>query len=143
MTTYEYATAPVRRKTTAGRTVVRWMTTTDHKIIGHLYFYTTFAFFLLGGAMALVIRAELWEPGLQFVDNPDQYNQLFTMHGTIMLLFFATPLVFAFANLVLPLQIGSPDVAFPRLNMFSYWLYALGGVIALFAGDQIIDWYLG
>ena len=67
---------------------------------------------------------------MQFL-SPEQYNQLFTMHGTIMLLFFATPIVFAFANLVLPLQIGAPDVAFPRLNAFSYWLYLFGATIAV------------
>ena len=65
--------------------------------------------------MALLMRAELARPGMQFL-SPEQYNQLFTMHGTIMLLFFATPIVFAFANFVVPLQIGAPDVSFPRLN---------------------------
>jgi cytochrome c oxidase subunit 1 len=80
--------------------------------------------------MALVIRAELVAPGLQVVDNPEQFNQLFTMHGTIMLLLFATPLFAGFANAIMPLQIGAPDVAFPRLNMFAYWLYLFGGLIA-------------
>ena len=106
------------------------MTTTDHKVIGNLYFITSFIFFLFGGVMALLIRAELVAPGLQIVDNPEQYNQLFTMHGTIMLLLFATPLFAGFANAVMPLQIGAPDVAFPRLNMFAYWLYLFGGLIA-------------
>ena len=113
-----------------GSTVVKWITTTDHKVIGNLYFITSFIWFLLGGAMALVIRAELLEPGLQLVDNPDQFNQLFTMHGTIMLLLFATPLFAGFANALMPLQIGAPDVSFPRLNMFAYWLYLFGGLIA-------------
>ncbi|MCE0488038.1 cytochrome c oxidase subunit I [Ornithinimicrobium sp. EGI L100131] len=110
--------------------MVTWMTTTDHKVIGNLYFITAMAWFMLGGLMALVIRAELFVPGLQVVDNPDQYNQMFTMHGTIMLLLFATPLFAAFANALMPLQIGAPDVAFPRLNMFAYWLYLFGGLIA-------------
>ena len=101
--------------------------TTDHKLIGRMYLVTSFAFFMIGGVLALLMRAELARPGMQFL-SPEQYNQLFTMHGTIMLLFFATPLVFAFANLVLPLQIGSPDVAFPRLNAFSYWLYLFGAL---------------
>ena len=79
--------------------------------------------------MALVIRAELARPGLQIV-NDEIYNQLFTMHGTIMLLLFATPLFVGFANAIMPLQIGAPDVAFPRLNMFSYWLFLFGGLIA-------------
>ena len=103
---------------------------TDHKTIGLMYLATTFAYFLIGGFMALLIRGELARPGLQFLSN-EQYNQLFTMHGTIMLLLFATPLVFGFANLVLPLQIGAPDVAFPRLNAFSYWLYLFGAFIVM------------
>ena len=86
--------------------------TTDHKVIGRMYLVTSLAFFMIGGLLALLMRAELARPGMQFL-SPEQYNQLFTMHGTIMLLFFATPLVFGFANLVLPLQIGAPDVAFP------------------------------
>ncbi|HKJ11207.1 MAG TPA: cytochrome c oxidase subunit I [Ornithinimicrobium sp.] len=113
-----------------GRLFVKVITTTDHKVIGNLYFVTSFIFFLLGGVMALVIRAELFVPGLQVVTNPEQYNQMFTMHGTIMLLLFATPLFAGFANALMPLQIGAPDVSFPRLNMFAYWLYLFGGLIA-------------
>jgi cytochrome c oxidase subunit 1 len=113
----------------SGSMFLQVLRTTDHKLIGRMYMVTSFAFFLLGGLMALVMRAELARPGTQVL-SPEQYNQLFTMHGTIMLLFFATPSVFAFANLVLPLQIGSPDVAFPRLNAFSYWLYLFGAVVA-------------
>jgi len=82
-------------------------------MIGNLYFVTTFAWFMIGGLLALLIRAELVSPGLQVVDDKLQFNQLFTMHGTIMLLLFATPLFAAFANAIVPLQIGSPDVAFP------------------------------
>src|SRR3954463_13707119 len=113
-----------------GEAVVRILTTTDHKLIGHMYLVTSFAFFLIAGVMALVIRAELAEPGLQIV-NEEVYNQLFTMHGTIMLLLFATPLFVGFANEIMPIQIGAPDVAFPRLNMFSYWLFLFGGLITL------------
>ncbi|WP_300539977.1 cbb3-type cytochrome c oxidase subunit I [uncultured Nocardioides sp.] len=112
-----------------GELVVRMLTTTDHKLIGKMYLITSFAWFLVGGVMALLIRAELFAPGSQVV-NDELYNQLFTMHGTIMLLLFATPLFFGFANVIMPLQIGSPDVAFPRLNMFSYWLFLFGGLIA-------------
>ncbi|MFD9889908.1 cytochrome c oxidase subunit I [Amycolatopsis sp. NPDC059027] len=104
--------------------------TTDPKVIGQLYLVTSFAFFMAGGAMALLMRGELARPGLQFLSQ-EQFNQLFTMHGTIMLLLYATPNLFGFANFVLPLQIGSPDVAFPRLNAFSYWLYLFGGLIVL------------
>ena len=98
-------------------------------MIGKLYLVTSFAWFLVGGLMALLMRSELAYPGMQFV-NDEVYNQLFTMHGTIMLLLFATPLFFGFGNVIMPLQIGSPDVAFPRLNMFSYWLFLFGGLIA-------------
>ena len=76
--------------------------------------------------MALIIRAQLFEPGLQVVQTKEQYNQLFTMHGTIMLLMFATPLFAGFANVLMPLQIGAPDVAFPRLNALAYWFYSFG-----------------
>ncbi len=119
-----------RRPLTKGQFVVRVLTTTDHKVIGNLYLGTSFLFFLLGGVMAMVIRAELAQPGLQFVTD-EVYNQLFTMHGTIMLLLFATPLFIGFANAIMPLQIGAPDVAFPRLNMFSYWLFLFGGLIVV------------
>ncbi|MFT6563385.1 MAG: cytochrome c oxidase subunit 1, partial [Actinomycetes bacterium] len=115
-----------------GRTLVGWLTSTDHKVIGHLYFITSMAFFFTGGIMALLIRAELTNPGQQFISN-EQYNQMFTMHGSIMLLLFATPLFAAFANAIMPLQIGAPDVAFPRLNMLAYWFYLFGGLVVLSA----------
>jgi cytochrome c oxidase subunit 1 len=118
------------RRERLGRTVIKWITSTDHKTIGHLYLITSFIFFAIGGLMALAIRAELWEPGMQLLQSKEQYNQLFTMHGTIMLLLFATPLFAGFANVLVPLQIGAPDVAFPRMNMFAYWLYLFGGIIA-------------
>ncbi len=112
-----------------GRAIVGWLTTTDHKRIGHLYLITTFIWFLFGGLLALIMRAELARPGLQFI-SVEQYNQLFTMHGTIMLLMFATPLFVGFANVIMPLQIGAADVAFPRMNMLSYWLYIFGALMA-------------
>jgi cytochrome c oxidase subunit 1 len=113
-----------------GSALGRLIRTTDAKQIGIMYLVTSFIFFLIGGFLALLMRAELARPGLQFL-SPEQYNQLFTMHGTIMLLFFATPIVFAFANYIVPLQIGAPDVSFPRLNAFAYWLYAFGGTLAV------------
>ncbi|MDX3191681.1 cytochrome c oxidase subunit I [Streptomyces sp. MN03-5084-2B] len=106
------------------------MRTTDPKQIGIMYMVTSFGFFMVGGLMAMLLRTELARPGLQFLSQ-EQYNQMFTMHGTIMLLLYATPIVFGFANYILPLQIGAPDVAFPRLNAFSYWLYLFGGLIVL------------
>ncbi|MFB9876657.1 cytochrome c oxidase subunit I [Planobispora siamensis] len=124
------AAEPVRVRRRTGAALANWLSSTDHKVIGHLYMVTSFVFFLIGGVMALVIRAELAQPGLQVVSN-EQFNQLFTMHGTIMLLMFATPLFAGFTNELMPLQIGAPDVAFPRLNMVSYWLFTFGSLIAL------------
>nr|WP_249026989.1 cytochrome c oxidase subunit I [Amycolatopsis lexingtonensis] len=115
-----------------GALLVRMAHTTDPKLIGIMYMVTAFAFFLAAGLMALLMRGELARPGLQFL-SAEQYNQLFTMHGAIMLLLYATPTVFGFANMILPLQIGSPDVAFPRLNAFSYWLFLFGGLIVMSA----------
>ncbi|WP_280274157.1 cytochrome c oxidase subunit I, partial [Nocardia wallacei] len=112
-----------------GSFVYKAVTTTDPKVLGVMYLVTAMSFFMIGGVMALLMRGELARPGLQFL-SPEQFNQLFTMHGTIMLLFYATAIVFGFANIVLPLQIGAPDVAFPRLNAFSYWLYLFGATMA-------------
>ncbi|TVL89562.1 cytochrome c oxidase subunit I [Streptomyces sp. SAJ15] len=129
-TTAEHTAAPVRERPGMGAIIVDWVTTTDHKKIGHLYLITSFIFFLFGGVLALLMRAELARPGVQIISN-EQFNQAFTMHGTVMLLLFATPTFAGFANAVMPLQIGSPDVAFPRLNMLSYWLFLFGGLIVL------------
>src|SRR4051794_12781710 len=118
------------RTSLRGSLVGRMLSTTDPKDIAILYLVTSFGFFLIGGLMAMLIRAELAQPGLQIL-SVDQYNQLFTMHGTIMLLLYATPILFGFANYIVPLQIGAPDVAFPRLNAFSYWLFLFGGLIVL------------
>jgi cytochrome c oxidase subunit 1 len=112
-----------------GRIIVGWITSTDHKVIGYMYLIQSFVYFLIAGVMALVIRAELTSPGMQFV-SLEQYNQLFTMHGTIMLFLFATPLFVGLGNVIMPLQIGAPDVAFPRLNMLGFWLFFFGGLTA-------------
>ena len=113
-----------------GKNFVKWITSTDHNTIGYMYLITTFAWFLIGGLLALFLRAELSRPGMQFLSN-EQYNQIFTMHGTIMLLMFATPLFVGFANVIMPLQIGAADVAFPRLNMLSFWLFTFGSITAV------------
>ncbi|MBB4684041.1 aa3-type cytochrome oxidase subunit I [Amycolatopsis jiangsuensis] len=126
------AVASVRPRGKKGGVLLSLARTTDPKQIGLLYLTTSMGFFLAGGALALLMRGELAQPGLQFLSQ-EQYNQLFTMHGTIMLLLYATPNLFGFANFVLPMQIGAPDVAFPRLNAFSYWLYLFGGLIVLAA----------
>ncbi len=121
--------APSLVPTSKGRSIRKFLTTTDHKTIGHMYLVTSFAWFLIAGILALFMRAELTRPGLQFM-SVEQYNQFFTMHGTIMLLMFATPLFVGFANVIMPLQIGAADVAFPRMNMLSYWLYFFGSIMA-------------
>ena len=114
-----------------GKIIVDWVTSTDHKTIGYMYLIASFLFFCVGGVMALIIRLELFDPGMQIVETKEQYNQLFTMHGTLMLLMFATPLFSGFANVIMPLQIGAPDVAFPRLNAFAFWMYLFGSLIAV------------
>ena len=117
-------------KKSFGKAVVNWITSTDHKVIGYMYLITSVVWFLIAGLMALAMRAELAVPGMQII-SLEQYNQLFTMHGTIMLFLFATPLFVGFGNVVMPLQIGAPDVSFPRLNMFAYWLFLFGGLLVV------------
>src|ERR1051326_6139687 len=121
-----------------------WVTTTDHKRIGLLYFWTAFCFFLLGGLEALVIRLQLAQPNGHLV-SAATYNQLFTMHGTTMVFLALMPLSASFFNYIVPLQIGARDVAFPRLNAFSYWGFLLGGLFInasfiagpLFSADRL------
>jgi cytochrome c oxidase subunit 1 len=139
------ATIAAPRSYRKGSILAEWLSSTDHKIIGHLYLITSFFFFLAGGLMAMIMRAQLWEPNNHIVSD-QQYNELFTMHGTIMLLLFATPLFVGFANEIMPLQIGSPDVAFPRMNLLSYYMFAFGGLILLFSfltpgGSAAFGWY--
>ena len=107
--------------------LLAFLTTTDHKRIGVAYMLTAFAFYLVGGALAMVIRTELAEPGQQVVGNAT-YNELFTMHGSIMLFLFIGPFAFGLANYFVPLHIGARDMAFPRLNALSYWFFAFGGL---------------
>jgi cytochrome c oxidase subunit 1 len=108
--------------------LVDWLTTVDHKKIGLLYIFTSFAIFLAGGILALLIRTELAEPGLQTM-GLNTYNQVFTMHGTLMIFLFAAQVSTGLANFLVPLQIGAADVAFPRANAMSYWLYLFGSLI--------------
>ncbi|MBY0490980.1 MAG: cytochrome c oxidase subunit I [Gemmatimonadaceae bacterium] len=104
-----------------------WLTTVDHKRIGALYLISGLFFFVFGGLEAAVIRAQLATPNGKIV-SAEMYNQLFTMHGTTMIFLAVMPLSAAFFNFLIPLQIGARDVAFPRLNAFSYWVYLLGGI---------------
>jgi cytochrome c oxidase subunit 1 len=105
-----------------------WVTTVDHKRIGLMYLYTTFFFFAVGGLMALAIRLQLEHANNQVV-SADSYNRLFTMHGTTMIFLFVIPVMAAFGNYLVPLQIGARDMAFPRLNAMSYWLVLFGGIV--------------
>ena len=104
-----------------------WLTTVDHKRIAIMYFVVGFIFLLVAGGEAQLIRLQLAAPELRFLD-PVLYNQLFTMHGTTMVFFAGMPLIVAFFNFVVPLQIGARDVAFPRLNAFSFWVFLFGGL---------------
>jgi cytochrome c oxidase subunit 1 len=103
---------------------------TDHKVIGVQYLVTTFTFFAIAGLLALFMRAELAEPGTQFVDT-NQFNGLFSVHATLMIFLFIVPVFAGFGNYVIPLMIGAPDMAFPRLNALSFWLLPIGGLMFL------------
>ena len=108
-------------------TILGWLTTVDHKRIAAMYFVTAFLFLLVAGVEGQLLRLQLAAPGREFLD-PELYNQLFTMHGTTMVFFAGMGLVAAFLNFVVPLQIGARDVAFPRLNAFSFWVFLFGGL---------------
>jgi cytochrome c oxidase subunit 1 len=122
--------ASVQARVRSGEGFRTYFTTTDHKKIGNMYLVTSFAFFLIAGLLAMLMRAELARPGMQLLTH-HQYNQFFTIHGTIMMLLFATPTFAGFANAIMPLQIGAPDVAFPRLNALTYWLFLFGGIMVV------------
>lgn len=116
--------------------VWEWITTVDHKKIGILYMVAGGFFFLLGGLEAILIRIQLMYPNNDFV-SPVTYNELMTMHGTTMIFFVAMPLIFAFMNAVVPLQIGARDVAFPFLNSLGFWLFLFGGIL------MNVSWFTG
>ena len=105
-----------------------WVTTVDHKKIGIMYMVTAFVFFLVGGTEALLIRLQLGAPDNTFL-TPEKYNQLFTMHGTTMIFLFVVPMMAGFGNYFVPLMIGARDMAFPRLNALSYWLFLFGAIV--------------
>ncbi len=113
--------------------ILKWLTSTDHKVIGQSYMITALVVFFISGFMALLIRTQLMSPNGSLL-SPQVYNELFTMHGSVMLYLFAGPFAFGgLANYIVPLQIGAPDMAFPRLNALSYWLF-LGGSITMLSG---------
>jgi cytochrome c oxidase subunit I len=108
-----------------------WLTTTDHKKIGIMYLVNSFAFFLLAGVMALLVRAELAFPGLQLFKNEHVYNELFSVHASVMIFLFIIPILAGLGNYAVPLMIGAPDMAFPRINALSFWMLPLGGILLL------------
>jgi cytochrome c oxidase subunit 1 len=110
--------------------VLSWLTTTDHKKIGILYLVNSFAFFVIGGIFALLMRTELARPGTQIL-APHAYNQLFTIHGTLMIFLVIFPMLAGFGNYFVPLHIGALDMAFPRINALSFWLLPVGGLTIL------------
>ena len=108
----------------------RWVFSTNHKDIGTMYLVFALAMLFVGGAMSFVIRAELFQPGLQFV-NPDFFNQMTTLHALIMVFGMIMPAFAGFANWMIPLQIGAPDMALPRINNWSFWILPFAGVMLL------------
>jgi len=130
----------------------RWLTTTDHKDVGMMYFFATLLFGFIGLVLSLLIRIQLYQPNngtawLDWAPGDDAgafYNSIVTMHGAVMVLFFVSPLSFGFANYVVPLQIGAKDMAFPRLNALSFWTFLFGGLVAasgfLFGGAADVGW---
>ncbi len=105
-----------------------WVTTTNHKRIGILYLCTSFVYFFAAGAMAMMMRTQLMRPNNNFL-TPEEYNQIFTMHGTTMVFLFGMPVMAGFANFLVPLMIGTRDMVFPRLNAFSYWSYLVASLL--------------
>src|SRR5687768_8498342 len=136
MATAAAAPAHTSYESHEGTGVWAWLTTVDHKKIGALYLYTALIWFLVGGFEALLLRAQLMGPNGRVV-SADMYNMLFTMHGTTMIFLVVMPLSAAFFNLLIPLQIGARDVAFPRLNAFSYWVYLFGSIF------MNVSWLIG
>src|SRR3981081_1940247 len=109
-----------------------WVTTVDHKRLGILYIIYALVFLVIGGIEATVIRIQLIRPHNDFV-SPQVFNRMFTMHGTTMIFFVVMPVLFGFANYLVPLMIGARDMAFPRLNAFSFWMTAFGGLLLYFS----------
>jgi cytochrome c oxidase subunit 1 len=109
-----------------------WLTTVDHKRIGRRYIVTALVFFVLAGIMAMLMRIQLSQPDNHFL-GPDRYNQMFSMHGSVMMFLFAVPVMEAVAIYVVPLMVGARNISFPRLNAFSYWVYLFGGIMIFLA----------
>jgi cytochrome c oxidase subunit 1 len=124
------ATTALRPAATYRSGLYEWLTTTDHKKIGILYTFNSLILFLIGGIFALAVRTELAQPGLQFMTEAT-YNQMFTMHASVMIFWVVIPFLAGFGNYLVPLMIGAPDMAFPRINALSFWLLPLSAMIAM------------
>jgi len=124
------ATTAVRSVARPRTTLYEWLTTTDHKKIGILYTISSFIFLGVGGSLALFVRAELAQPGLQFLTE-STYNQMFTMHASVMIFWVIIPFLAAIGNYVVPLMIGAPDMAFPRINALSFWMVPFSGLVVV------------
>jgi cytochrome c oxidase subunit I len=120
--------AHLERTWAAPSGLVGWFSAVDHKVVGRRYLVTAFAFLILGGSLALAMRLQLVGPEHRLI-GPDRYNQIFTMHGSTMMFLFAVPVMEAFAIFLVPLMVGTRNIAFPRLNAFSYWMYLYGGAM--------------
>ena len=122
----------------------QWVTTVDHKRLGLLYMFYALLFLIAGGVEATIMRIQLIRPLNHFV-SPQVFNRMFTMHGTTMIFFVAMPVMFGFANYLIPLMIGARDMAFPRLNALSYWLLPCGGLLLHFSllagGAPAVGWF--
>src|ERR1700724_1935022 len=124
------------QSTVSGRpwveTLHEWVITVDHKRLGILYILYALLFLVIAGIEAIIIRIQLMRPHNDFV-SPQVFNRMFTMHGTTMIFFVVMPILFGFANYLVPLMIGARDMAFPRLNAFSFWMSAFGGLLLYFS----------
>src|ERR1035437_279292 len=125
-----HMTAPGTRP--IGNRLHDWVVTVDHKKLGILYILYSLLFLVIGGVEATIIRIQLIRPHNSFV-SPQVFNRMFAMHGTTMIFFVAMPILFGFANYLIPLMIGARDMAFPRLNAFSFWMTAFGGLLLYFS----------
>ena len=129
------AISTLRADTQSGPLVAKlheWVTTVDHKRLGVLYIVYALVFLVIGGIEAMIMRIQLIRPHNNFI-SPEVFNRMFTMHGTTMIFFVVMPMLFGFANYLIPLMIGARDMAFPRLNAFSFWLTAFGGILLYFS----------
>ena len=112
--------AGAKRESKERTGILKWLLTTDHKLIGVMYLWLSFFFFAVGGLFAMAMRTQLSAPGLHVL-RPELYNQLMSLHGTFMIFFWTIPVMAGLSNYIVPLQIGARDMAFPRVNAFSFW----------------------